>query len=260
MHCDVVCIHIVPRHVQELVLIFPTKRILLELFGFSGWWWWFSDFGDEIGGRSLCESVDKYANERYLDEDVEAQAEAEKYARAVFEPQLLLGFVILDACEVRLELTCVSEGLQQVMKDTTYQLAHERARGEVSLQKADEVPPWEKEGPGEDCSSWLSPNRSTKGVETGCRQDESAHIRHVGQTQHGQRDGCLPPLLCGVYHDGLLQRLLRFIYLGRVVGVLLEVLVVHGAEVVRVVGLVLLDVRLVYPAKRVHEPRKCQRV
>jgi hypothetical protein len=36
--------------------------------------------------------------------------------------------------------------------------------------------------------------------------------------------------------------------------------VVHGTEVVRVVGLVLLDVRLVYPAKRVHEPRKCQRV
>jgi hypothetical protein len=39
-----------------------------------------------------------------------------------------------------------------------------------------------------------------------------------------------------------------------VVGVLLQILVVEGAEVVGIFGLVLLDIGLIYPQEGVHEP------
>lgn len=104
VHCDVVCIHVVPRHVEELVLVRPAERLILELIGFGGWWWWVSDLCDEICRRSFCETVDKDTYERYLDEDVEAQTEPKEYTSTVFEPQLLLVFVVADACEVWFEL------------------------------------------------------------------------------------------------------------------------------------------------------------
>jgi hypothetical protein len=35
VHCDVVRVHVMPRHVQELVLVLPANRILFELFSFG---------------------------------------------------------------------------------------------------------------------------------------------------------------------------------------------------------------------------------
>lgn len=104
MHRDVVCVHVVPRHVEELVLVLPAKRLVLELFGFSGWWGRVSDLGDEVCRRSFCETVDKDAYEWYLNEYVEAQTKAEEYTSTVFEPQLLLIFVVAYTCEVWFEL------------------------------------------------------------------------------------------------------------------------------------------------------------
>jgi hypothetical protein len=48
VHSDIVCVHIVPRHAEELVLVFPPDRIFLELLGFGRWRRRVSDFGDEI--------------------------------------------------------------------------------------------------------------------------------------------------------------------------------------------------------------------
>jgi hypothetical protein len=35
VHRDVIRVQIVPRHLQELVLVLPTERIVFELLGFS---------------------------------------------------------------------------------------------------------------------------------------------------------------------------------------------------------------------------------
>lgn len=104
MHCDVVCVHVVPRHVQELVLILPAERLLLELLSLRWRGRRVGDFGDKVRCRGFCETVDEHSHERDLDEDVEAQAEAEENASAVFEPQFLLVFVVTDAGEVGFEL------------------------------------------------------------------------------------------------------------------------------------------------------------
>jgi hypothetical protein len=74
------------------------------VLGFGWRRWRFCDLGDEVGRRSLRESVYKHANKRYLDEDVEAQTETEKYASAVLEPQLLLVLIVADTCKVGFEL------------------------------------------------------------------------------------------------------------------------------------------------------------
>jgi hypothetical protein len=64
-------------------------------------------------------------------------------------------------------------------------------------------------------------------------------------------------LLGDIHDDGLLP--FRFfviclLYLRCVFRVLVKILVVHGAQVVGVFALVLLDIGLIYPAQGVHEP------
>jgi hypothetical protein len=93
-----------PRQFQEFMLVLPTKRFLLELFGLVGWEWWLRDLGNEVSGGGFCKPVDQNANKRDLDEDIESQAESKQYTSTVFEPQLLLFFVVLDARKVGLEL------------------------------------------------------------------------------------------------------------------------------------------------------------
>jgi hypothetical protein len=141
-----------------------------------------------------------------------------------------------------------------VVAQRTYQLTHECARGEVSLQEADEISAGKQQRACKDGSCRLGPHRLPKCVEAGSRQNEASYVGDIGQCQHGQRDGCLPALLRPVYDHSLLDWLLLFLRPRCVVGVLFEVRVVHGAEVVRVFALVLLHVGLVDPAQGVHEP------
>jgi hypothetical protein len=108
VHCKIVLVHVLPREIQELVLILPAQRLLLELFRFVWWKWWLGDLSDEIGCRGFCETVDEDAYERDLDENVEAKAKTEEYASPVLEPQLLLLLVVAHAREVRLKLLYVS--------------------------------------------------------------------------------------------------------------------------------------------------------
>lgn len=86
MHGDVVRVHVLQRQIQELVLVLPTKRLLLELFSFGRWQRRFSDLGNKIRGRGFCEAVDKDTNEWNLDEDVEADTEAEQDPGTILEP------------------------------------------------------------------------------------------------------------------------------------------------------------------------------
>jgi hypothetical protein len=50
VHCEIVLVHVLPWQVQELVLVLPSKRILLEFLGFGRRKRWFSDLCDEIRG------------------------------------------------------------------------------------------------------------------------------------------------------------------------------------------------------------------
>jgi hypothetical protein len=58
-----------------------------------------------------------------------------------------------------------------------YQFTHKRATREVALQEHDQISLRQKDATAEDNHSWLPTNRLIEGVETGCRQDESAHVR-----------------------------------------------------------------------------------
>jgi hypothetical protein len=136
----------------------------------------------------------------------------------------------------------------------TYQLAHQSTRREVSLQKGHQIPPREKQRSGKYGSCGLRANRLAEGVETGRGQNKAADVGHIRQTQDCQRDGCFSALLGGIYHHGLLQWCLLLVCPWRMAGILLEVLVVEGAEIVGIFSLVLLDVSLVYPEEGVHEP------
>ena len=91
-------------------------------------------------------------------------------------------------------------------------------------------------------------------VETGSRQDETTDIRQVGQCKDCQRNSSLPSLLCNKEYDCLLEGCLGRLVSGSVCGVLFEVLVVESAEVVGILGLVLLDIGVIDPTQRVHEP------
>ena len=105
MHCKVVFVHVLPGQVQELVLVLPTKRLFFELVGFARGKRRFCDLGNEICCRGFCDTVDEDANKWDLDEDVEAEAETEKYASSIPEPKLLLLLGVTYACKVGLELT-----------------------------------------------------------------------------------------------------------------------------------------------------------
>ena len=64
-------------------------------------------------------------------------------------------------------------------EDSTYQLTHQGARGEVGLQEGDEVPPWHQERDGEDGDGRLGAHRFLEGVETGGREDKAADVGDV---------------------------------------------------------------------------------
>jgi hypothetical protein len=123
------------------------------------------------------------------------------------------------------------------------------------LQEGDQISAREEQRHGEDSSCRWGADSLTEGVEAGRWKNETADIGHIRQAKNCQRDGSLPTLLRSIQYNGLLEWCLCF---GSVdwcaVGVLVEILVVEGAEVVGVFGLVLLDIGLVNPEQRVHEP------
>jgi hypothetical protein len=133
-----------------------------------------------------------------------------------------------------------------------HQFALERASREVALQEHDQVSIWQEDATAEDHDSRLPTNRLIEGVETGCRQDESAHIRQQRKKVYSQRNS---RFLSKSHQESLNRRvrILVLIAVGTLGGVQFQVWVVCGSEVVGVLALVLLVVCLVDPREGVHE-------
>jgi hypothetical protein len=134
----------------------------------------------------------------------------------------------------------------------TYELAHERPRGEIRLQERHQVSPWHNKRHGKYSYSRLRPDRLLEGIETGCGEHETADVGHVRQSQHSEGYASLAPVSDGERGEGLLEGRLG-LSLRAVCRVHGEVGVIHGAKVTGVLRLVLLNVRLVDPVERVHE-------
>lgn len=150
-----------------------------------------------------------------------------------------------------------SDGASECKQEKSHQFTHEGARRKVCLQERHQVSSWKHERANKYDSSRLRTYSLAEGVETGCRQNKPTNIRHVRQSQHSERYSSLPALFDSKESDRLFQgRLLLFwiLSLGGARGVLLEVLMIEGAEVVGIFSLVFLDICLVHPAKGVHEP------
>lgn len=64
------------RHSEEVLLVLPLDLCGDEPDLFLRWWWWITDFGDQVSSRSLCNTVYKDANIRYLDAEEESEAKA----------------------------------------------------------------------------------------------------------------------------------------------------------------------------------------
>ena len=69
-----------------------------------------------------------------------------------------------------------------------YQFTHKRATGEVALQEHDQVSLRQENTTAENYDSRLPTNRLIKGIETGCRQNESAHVWQQRKQVYSQRN------------------------------------------------------------------------
>ena len=86
MHADVVSIHVLPRQLQKFVLVLPAEGVFFDLLRLVRWQRWLSDLGDQVCRRCFGQAIDKDTNKGDLDEDVEAESEAEKDTSAILEP------------------------------------------------------------------------------------------------------------------------------------------------------------------------------
>lgn len=108
MRDDIISIDLVQRQLQKFVLVFPVSLSLCVVFPFIGTRWRVCDFGDQEGGRGLCNAVDENTEQRNLQENEEAYAEAEQNTLAISEPRLLLRWRVSDSLEIGIQLRMVS--------------------------------------------------------------------------------------------------------------------------------------------------------
>jgi len=86
------------------MFILPPHRILNELLPVRRRRRRLRDLGDQIRCRRLRDPVDQDAQEWDLEEDVEAEGEAEEEPLTVVEPEAFLFAGVVDAGEVWFEL------------------------------------------------------------------------------------------------------------------------------------------------------------
>jgi hypothetical protein len=94
----------VQRQLEEIVFVFPHHLALGEAFAFRGGRRWVRDFGDQIRGGRLGNSVHENTNKRKLQHDSEAKGKPKQHTLAVTEPAALLLRSKLDAAEVWFKL------------------------------------------------------------------------------------------------------------------------------------------------------------
>lgn len=150
------------------------------------------------------------------------------------EPVLLLRLVHMNSRKIWLK-----------------KLAHQTAGREIGLQEDDQVLLGQNHAGTENYSSRSEADGLVEGVETGCRQHKSTHVRDVGQAEDGQGDSGFATKPVQEHANSLgSARGVGASILHLVLG---EVRIVHISDLVRVVVLMLLDVRHVHPLQRVHE-------
>lgn len=114
------------------------------------------------------------------------------------------------------------------IRSNAYQFAHERAAREVALQEHDQVSLGQEDAAAKDYHSRLPTNRLIESVETGCRQDESAHVRQQRKQVYSQRNS----RLFSKPHEESLDcrvRVLVLVTVGALGGVQFQVRVVRGS-------------------------------
>jgi len=114
VQADVVSIHVLPWQLQELVFVFPAKRLLLELFGLVRWQRRLGNFGDQVRRRRFSQTIDQDTEKWDLDESVEAKPKAKQDTSAILEPQLLLIFVVANARKIWLKLSKLTRLCREV--------------------------------------------------------------------------------------------------------------------------------------------------
>ena len=109
-----------------------------------------------------------------------------------------------------------------------YQFTHECATREVALQEHDQVSLRQENTTAEDDDSRLPTNRLIKGVETGSRQDESAHVRQQRKQVYSQRNR---RFLSKPHQESLDRRVRIFVLVavGALGGIQFQVRVVRGS-------------------------------
>jgi hypothetical protein len=120
------------------------------------------------------------------------------------------------------------------------------------LQEHDQVFFWEEDATAKDDHSRLPSDRLVERVETGGRQHEPAHVWQHGKQVYSQTDS---GLLSEPHQEGLksLVGVLVLIAVCSLRWVHLQIGMVYGPQLVRVLSFVLLVVCLVDPGERVHE-------
>lgn len=131
------------------------------------------------------------------------------------------------------------------------QLAHQTPRGEVGLQKYYQVSSWKEDTGAKNDGSGSCSNSIVEGIETGCGQDESSHVRNVRQSEYGQRYHSFsdePVEEC----EKRVPSAFRTCMPARD-WVHSEIGIIEISEVAWVVAFMLFDVRNVHPLERFHE-------
>ena len=114
-----------PRQVQEFVLVLPAQRFLLEDLGLGRRRWRLCHFCDEIRSRRFRQAVDQDADKGNLHESEETKAKAKKNAGTILEPHPFFFPRITDAGEVRFKLCSLSNDQNGDMRWTdTHQFSH----------------------------------------------------------------------------------------------------------------------------------------
>ena len=92
------------RKLQEFLLVLPFHLAFRKFLAVRRRWRRIGDLRDQISCRCFCDTVDQDSEQRDLEEDVEADAEAKQYTLPIMEPLLFLLFAEPYTREVGFEL------------------------------------------------------------------------------------------------------------------------------------------------------------
>lgn len=120
-------VNVLQRQLQEIVLVFPGDLGFSKLAPLSRRWRRVCDLGDQVGRRSLCDTVHEYTNEGHLQNNGKCKGKAEQNTLSVQEPSTLLLGGEWDPAEVWFKLEIISISLSTLDKVGSHKFAHQTA-------------------------------------------------------------------------------------------------------------------------------------